>query len=126
MWFYDMQADGWSLDDKRAPLLPENRLGPAPATPLTPAEALKNDLPDVLARWQNRAGTERDRRRTARSFVVPCAQIEAAGWDLSLNRYKETMRDGAVHRSPREILGTLFELEKEIAAGMKALDEMLQ
>ena len=125
VWFYDMQADGWSLDDKRAPLLPEDRLGPVPATPLTPAEAAKNDLPDALGRWRDRDGAERDRPRTAASFVVSRAEVEAAGWDLSLNRYKETVRDEVVHRSPREILEDLAKLEDEIAEGMKALAGML-
>ena len=125
VWFYDMQADGWSLDDKRTPLLPEDRLGPAPAPPLSTAEAAKNDLPDALARWQDRDGAERDRPRTARSFVVPLAEIKAAGWDLSLNRYKETIRDDVVYRSPREILAELAKLEEEISKEMKALGGML-
>ncbi len=126
VWFYDMHADGWSLDDKRAPLLPEDRLGPAPTTPLTSAEAAKNDLPDVLARWRDRGGAERGRPRTARSFVVPRAEIEAAGWDLSLNRYKETVRGEVVHRSPLAIMAELRKLEDEIAEGMKALEGMLK
>ena len=125
VWFYDLQADGWSLDDKRAPLLPEDRLGPAPTPALGASEAVKNDLPDVLACWQDRNGAERERPRTARSFVVPKAEIEAAGWDLSLNRYKETLRDEVLHRSPREILAELAKLEAEIAEGLKALEGML-
>ena len=51
VWFYDVDADGWSLDDKRQPLLPEDKLGPVPAEPLHPEEHAKNNLPDVLARW---------------------------------------------------------------------------
>jgi len=125
VWFYDMQADGWSLDDKRAPLLPEERLGPAPAKALDAAEAVKNDLPDVLARWRDRDGAELDRPRTACSFVVPLTEIEAAGWDLSLNRYKETVRGDVVHRSPRDILAELAKLEGEITEGMRALGELL-
>ena len=125
VWFYDMQADGWSLDDKRQPLLPDARLGPAPAEPLSEAEAAKNDLPDALARWRERDGAERERPRTARSFVVPAAEIAAAGWDLSLNRYKMVEREEATHRSPREILAELARLEDEIRDGMKALEEML-
>ena len=56
VWFYDMHADGWSLDDKRAPLLTEDKLGPVPQTALTVAEHRKNNLPDTLARWADRDG----------------------------------------------------------------------
>ena len=56
VWFYDVQADGWSLDDKRTPLLSEDKLGPVPATALTDKEHAKNNLPDVLARWEARTG----------------------------------------------------------------------
>ena len=125
VWFYDMEADGWSLDDKRQPLLPEAKLGPAPAEALTEAEAVKNDLPDALARWGERDGAERDRARTARSFVVPKGEIAAAGWDLSLNRYKEVVREEVVHRSPKEILAELGRLEDEIREGMRVLEGML-
>ena len=79
----------------------------------------------MLARWRVRDGAEREPPRTARSFVVPRAEIEAAGWDLSLNRYKETVRDEVVHRSPWEILAELRVLEAEIAEGMTVLEGML-
>ena len=71
VWFYDVEADGWSLDDKRQPLLPEEKLGVVSAEPLTVEEHAKNNLPDVLARWANRETTERERPRTAQSFCVP-------------------------------------------------------
>jgi len=54
VWFYDVDADGWSLDDKRTPLLPEDKLGAVPTTALTDEEHVKNNLPDVLARWAER------------------------------------------------------------------------
>ncbi|MBX9594622.1 MAG: type I restriction-modification system subunit M [Roseomonas sp.] len=126
VWFYDMLADGFSLDDKRTPLLPEGRLGPVPREALAEAElATRNNLPDVLARWRRRDGEERDRPRTARSFVVPKAEIVAAGWDLSINRYKEVVREETAHRSPREILAELRKLEAEISEGMTRLEGML-
>jgi type I restriction enzyme M protein len=53
VWFYDVQADGWSLDDKRTPLLPEDKLGPVPSTALGADDHAKNNLPDVLARWRS-------------------------------------------------------------------------
>ncbi|ODU72007.1 MAG: DNA methyltransferase [Bordetella sp. SCN 68-11] len=125
VWFYDMQADGWSLDDKRAPLLPEVKQGPTPEETLGEAEHAKNNLPDALARWGQRDGDERKRPRTAQSFVVPKAEIAAAGWDLSLNRYKEVVRADVAHRSPKVILAELAKLEDEIREGMKALEGML-
>ncbi|MFL1462605.1 N-6 DNA methylase [Roseococcus sp. DSY-14] len=125
VWFHDMAADGWSLDDKRQPLLPEAKLGPVPAVPLTAEEHARNNLPDVLARWNDRAGGERARPRTAQSFCVPKAEIAAAGWDLSLNRYKKVVRATAAHRAPGDILADLRRLEGEIAAGMRKLEGML-
>ncbi len=53
VWFYDVEADGWSLDDKRTPLLPEEKLGPVPKVALTAEEHAKNNLPDILARWRS-------------------------------------------------------------------------
>ncbi len=123
VWFYDMQADGFSLDDKRQPLLPEAKLGVA--AKLGETEHEKNNLPDVLARWRARDGAERNRPRTAQSFVVPKADIAAAGWDLSLNRYKEIVREEVQHPAPKEILAELMALEDDIRAGMQKLEEML-
>ena len=125
VWFYDMQADGWSLDDKRQPLLSEDKLGVAPVTPLTQDEHVKNNLPDVLARWQQREGEELQRPRTAQSFCVPKAEIAANGYDLSINRYKEVVHDAVEHEPPKVIMARLDKLEVEITAGMKELEEML-
>ena len=61
VWFYDVDADGWSLDDKRTPLLGDDKLGPVPPTPLADADHAKNNLPDVLARWRLRDTDERKR-----------------------------------------------------------------
>src|ERR1700722_1024415 len=58
VWFYDMQADGWSLDDKRQPLLSEDKLGPIPKADLTDEEHAKNNLPDLRMRWEERDDTE--------------------------------------------------------------------
>jgi type I restriction enzyme M protein len=126
VWFYDVEADGWSLDDKRTPLLAEDKLGPVPAAALTAEEHAKNNLPDVLARWAERDGTERKRSRTAQSFSVPKADIAAQGYDLSLNRYKEIVHEAVDHRSPKEILADLEKIEAEIRQGMKDLEGMLR
>jgi type I restriction enzyme M protein len=125
VWFYDLQADGWSLDDKRQPLLAEELLGVTPAQPLSAAEHAKNNLPDVLARWGQRETSERGRARTAQSFCVPKADIDANGYDLSINRYKEVVHDVVEHLPPKVILAKLATLEGEIQAGMKELEEML-
>ncbi len=126
VWFYDVDADGWSLDDKRTPLLPEEKLGPVPQQKLTADEHAKNNLPDLLARWNERDGKERKRPRTAQSFCVPKSDIAAQGYDLSLNRYKEVVHEEVQHASPKEILAELAKLEAEIQAGMKKLGGMLK
>lgn len=134
VWFYDCQADGISLDDKRTPLLPPEKIGPRPgrredgrfeAIALTDEEHAKNNLPDIAVRWKDRNGAERQRPRTAQSFCVPKAEIVAAGYDLSINRYKEVVHETAEHRSPKEIVAELKMLEKEIADGLDELEEML-
>ena len=106
VWFYDMQADGYSLDDKRTPR-PD-----------------KSDLPDILKRWQNRKA-EKKRKRTDRSFLVPKAEIAGNDYDLSINRYKEVEYEAVEHDSPQEILQRLAKLEEAIAEGRKELKGML-
>lgn len=125
VWFYDMQADGWSLDDKRQALLSEELLGVSPIKSLAEDEHLKNNLPDVLNRWRQRDSTERQRSLTEQSFCVPKADIAAQGYDLSINRYKEVVHEVIVHLPPKEILAKLAELEVEIQTGINALKEML-
>ncbi|WP_460466873.1 class I SAM-dependent DNA methyltransferase [Calidifontibacter terrae] len=105
VWFYDVRADGFSLDDKR-----------------NPVEA--NDLPDVLARWRDLT-TERGRARTDQSFLVPKADIAAQGYDLSINRYKEIEYDEVEHQAPLEIIADIERLEGEIAQGLAGLRAML-
>lgn len=105
VWFYDVRADGFSLDDKRNPIDP-------------------NDLPDVLARWQHLAA-EKDRARTEQSFLVPKADIVAQGYDLSLNRYKEIVHDEIEHRAPLEIIADIEFLDGEITKGLADLKAML-
>jgi type I restriction enzyme M protein len=125
VWFYDMTADGLSLDDKRNPLLEAEKLGAVPQAPLTEEEHFKNNLPDILTRWQA-LDVEGDRPRTAQSFMVPASEIIATGsWDLSLNRYKEIEREEIEHQSPDEIIADLRALEGEIIQGLDRLEEML-
>jgi len=134
VWFYDVEADGWSLDDKRTPLLPEEKLGPVPIRHsgesqnpvLTTDEHAKNNLPDVVTRWRERDASERNRPRTAQSFCVPKADIAAQAYDLSINRYREVVHEEVHHAPPHKILSDLAKLEAEIQAGMKELGEMLR
>jgi type I restriction enzyme M protein len=121
-----MQADGWSLDDKRQALLSDDKLGVSPAAALTEADHARNNLPDVLKRWQQRDTAELQRSRTEQSFCVPKADIVAQGYDLSINRYKEVVHAAVEHLPPKEILAKLAKLEEEIQAGMKALEGMLK
>jgi len=125
VWFYDCKADGMSLDDKRNELLSSDKLGPVPGVALTEEEHDKNNLPDILARWREREGSESGRPRTEQSFCVPKADIVAQGYDLSLNRYKEVVHEAVAHRSPKDILDGLAKLEDEIQAGMKELRGMV-
>lgn len=106
VWFYDVTTDGFSLDDKR-----------------NPVEA--NDLPDALARWSQRAGSELTRTRTEQSFCVSKDDIVGQGYDLSLNRYKETVHGEVEHRPPLEIIAEMEKLEGEIATGLAELKAML-
>ena len=106
VWFYDMQADGFSLDDKRTP------------------QEDKSDLPDILGRWQN-LGKEKKRKRTEQSFLVPKSEIEENEYDLSINRYKEVEYEAVEYDPPEVILKRLAELEDEIAKGREELMGML-
>ncbi|MGW6374727.1 type I restriction-modification system subunit M [Rhodococcus sp. NPDC055112] len=123
VWFYDLQADGWSLDDKRIALLDEEKRGPLAS--LTDEEHAKNNLPDVLRRWRLRSGSELERARTEQSFNVRSTEIAAQGYDLSPNRYKEFVHEEAEHRAPAIILDELDQLEKEICDGTVQLRAML-
>ena len=105
VWFYDMQADGLSLDDKRSPVA-------------------ENDIPDIVARFRNLDG-ETDRQRTEKSFFVPKDEIVANDYDLSINKYKLTEYKPVEYPPTGEIMAKLDELEKEISAEMDALRELL-
>lgn len=126
VWFYDVQADGFSLDDKRTPLLAADKLGPDPEGALSGEEHEKNNLPDVLMRWEERDDAELKNARTAQSFCVPKADIAATdSYDLSLNRYREVAHEEQKHEAPADIIRDLRRLEKEISEGLTKLEEML-
>lgn len=106
VWFYDMQSDGFSLDDKRTP------------------QPDKSDLADILSRWQNRKA-ETKRKRTDQSFLVPKSEIAGNDYDLSINRYKEVQYEAVQHDTPKQVLKRLAKLEDEIAKGQKELEGLL-
>jgi type I restriction enzyme M protein len=107
VWFYDMQADGYSLDDKRTP------------------QPDKSDLEDILTRWGKR-DVEGERARTDQSFLVPKSEIAGNDYDLSINRYKEVVYEAVEYDPPKVILKRLAELEEEIAKGREELAGMLK
>jgi type I restriction enzyme M protein len=126
VWFYDLKADGWSLDDKRTALLPEDKLGPDPKAAVASDDHRKNNLPDALARWAERNGAELRRTRGDQSFCVPKADVVAQGYDLSVNRYREMIYEEVDHEPPLQILAELSALESEIQNKMTELEAMLR
>ena len=105
VWFYDMRADGFSLDDKRTPID-------------------ESDIPDIIARFRNR-DAEAARERTEQSFLVPKAEIAANGYDLSINKYKKTDYKPVEYPPTSEILAELRDMEAEISKGLADLEAML-
>lgn len=138
VWFYDVQADGFSLDDKRIPLLDQRYLGPIPsrksdglrergaAVELTAEQLAKNNLPDVLSRFKERQHSERQRNRTEQSFTVPVDEIKNAEYDLSMNRYKEIISKAEETREPLEIIAEIEKIDAQISATLASLKEELQ
>lgn len=105
VWFYDMKADGFSLDDKRT-------------------ATKENDIPDIVARFHN-LDAEQSRARTEQSFLVDKQEIVDNDYDLSVNKYKQTEYVAEQYPSPQEILADLNELEMEITAGLAELEDLL-
>jgi type I restriction enzyme M protein len=106
VWFYDMKADGYSLDDKRAPVA-------------------ANDIPDVIKQWRLHSPGDPQDDRTRPCFTVPKAEIAANGYDLSINRYKAVVHEAVEFEAPGVILGRLEALEGEILAGIGRLRGMV-
>jgi type I restriction enzyme M protein len=105
VWFYDMQADGLSLDDKRQPV-----------------DA--NDIPDIISRYHN-LENEKDRKRTEKSFFVPKEEIVKNDYDLSINRYKEIEYDEVEYEAPKVIIQRIKELEQQILDGLNDIERMV-
>ena len=125
VWFYDMKADGLSLDDKRDDLVPPEKQGAVPREALSAGEHEKNNVPDILSRWSEREGTEKNNERTAQSFCVPKSDIAEQNYDFAISRYKEIVYEEVEHRDPNAIIEDLKSIEVEIQQGMEHLQEML-
>ncbi len=106
VWFYDMKADGYSLDDKRSPIS-------------------ENDIPDVIERFQN-LQAEETRERTEQSFMVPKQEIVDNGYDLSINKYKKTEYKPIEYPPTEQILKEIIELNEQIMKETEELSKMLQ
>jgi type I restriction enzyme M protein len=126
VWFYDMLADGWSLNAQRQPLLESYKLGVSPLGELTTDDHKKNNLPDLLNRWLNRDSSEKNNERTAQSFVIPKDEIAANGYDLNLSRYKEVLKEQIEHVPPMQLISSLKLLEREIQSGLDEIEELLK
>lgn len=105
VWFYDMKADGFSLDDKRS-------------------EVKENDIPDIIKRFHNLDG-ETDRKRTEQSFFVPKQEIVDNDYDLSINKYKQTEYVAVEYPPTQEIMADLREIEMKIGEEMDELERLL-
>lgn len=105
VWFYDMAADGYSLDDKRKIIQ-------------------TNDIPDLIERFHNRQN-EKDRKRKEKSFFVPFKELQEQDYDLSINKYKEIEYEEINYSNPTEIINKINDLEHEIQLGILKLKELL-
>ena len=107
VWFYDMTADGFSLDDQRQPIK-------------------ENDIPDIINRFNNRdSEEEQNRARTEKSFYVSIEEIVENDYDLSINKYKEIVVEKKEYENPKVILKRVIEMEDEIQQNLKELEDIL-
>lgn len=125
VWFYDMEADGFSLDDKRSPLIPEEALEKSFTDPESMAAETggKCDIADILADWTHRDKIKSD--RTKKSFWVPKADIVANGYDLSINRYKEVVYEAVAYEKPATLIKEIKALDTQRQAALEELEKML-
>lgn len=128
VWFYDMQADGFSLDDKRSPLVNDDEFEQCFTEPEgainNPSVQGKCDIADILLRYSH-LKDEQDRKRTDQSFLVPFEEIKANDWDLSINRYKEIEYETVKYAAPADIIADIQQLDTERNQALAMLKEML-
>lgn len=135
VWFYDMKADGFSLDDKRTPLIKnieitteadiiDEAIVHGDIVPSGLDNHKLNNIPDVIYRWKQRGG-ESERTRTEQSFYVPVDEIIKNDWDLSINRYKEVVYEEVKYDAPKVILQRIKDLQQAMDKGIADLESML-
>jgi len=106
VWFYDMGADGYSLDDKRTP------------------QPDKNDIPDILERFCNRL-KENNEDRAKKNFFVPIEEIKSNDWDLSINKYRKEKHEETIYRASKEIIREAKKEVKELLDGFEELEDIV-
>lgn len=106
VWFYDMQADGYSLDDKR------DKLG-------------ESDIPDIIEKWKAQNSANQN-DRGAKAFTIPVNEIREKGFDLSIGKYKEEHREQITYAPPKEIIKQLLSIEHEITKELSELRELIE
>ena len=105
VWFYDMTADGYSLDARRTPVK-------------------SNDIPDIIERYNN-LEKENDRAKTEKSFFVTREEIVKNGYDLSINKYKDVVQEKVEYENPKVILKQIMDMEDKFQERLKELEELL-
>ena len=124
VWFYDMQADGYSLDDKRTPLFDIDENGQQVKAP-THEQSNIADIETRFSTIADASSPELERARTEQSFMVDIADILANDYDLSINRYKEVVYEEVHYDPPQEILGRIKDLQQKMADGVAELEKLL-
>lgn len=129
VWFYDMKADGYSLDDKRNLLITEDALEQSFIEPENIIDEVKgkSDIADILMQWHYLGKGEKEKfaDRTAQSFIVPKADIVANGYDLSINRYKETVYEEVAYEKPGTLIADIKALDLKRQRAIEELEKML-
>lgn len=105
VWFYDMQNDGFTLNDNRTPIE-------------------ENDIPDIIKSYKNRYNEDNTDKK-AKHFFVEVDKIKENDYDLSINKYKEVEYEEVHYEAPSKILANIRQLENEVQQGLKELEEMI-
>lgn len=130
VWFYDMQADGYSLDDKRNPSITDEQLEESFSNPEKVAELLngKCDIASILSEWKTinqQKTTKNHQDKTQKSFLVSKAEIVANDYDLSINRYKEVIYEEVIYDKPTTIIADIKALDNKRQQAIAELEKML-
>lgn len=128
VWFYDMKADGFSLDDKRNALIDQDLLDLSFSNPEEALKGVKDkcDIPEVLLDWEKVSNGQGDfADRTSQSFLVTKSEIKENGYDLSINRYKEIVYEEVEYEKPTDLIATIKELDTERQKALSNLEKML-